>query len=202
MRRSFFARLTLALVASLSLAACAAGARSTSMVAPIDASTRAASDSVLFQSIKVNSVSGGEETNPMWTSEVSSGAFREALTSSLRSSDMLDQTDGGLSLNAHIRDLKQPLVGFSFTVTAVVDYNVSTPDGQRAFSEVIRTPFTAGVSDAFLGVERLRIANEGAIKENIKAFITRLSNAADADPEKFAVPEAESEPASQMEPVS
>jgi hypothetical protein len=61
------------------------------------------------------------------------------------------------------------------TVTAKVRYTVMAGDSPGAkFDETIETPYTAKLSDAFLGIERLRLANEGAIKENIKAFIAKL----------------------------
>ena len=41
--------------------------------------------------------------------------------------------------------------------------------------EVIRAPFTAGVGDAFAGVKRLRLANEGSARANIESFLKRLS---------------------------
>ena len=43
------------------------------------------------------------------------------------------------------------------------------------FDQVVDVPYTANFSDAFYGVERLRLANEGAIRVNIGAFLQRIA---------------------------
>jgi hypothetical protein len=64
-------------------------------------------------------------------------------------------------------------------VTAKVHYTVVAAISQTVrLDTIMETPFTADFSDAFLGVERLRIANEGAMRENIDAIIKRLIDAA------------------------
>jgi hypothetical protein len=63
-----------------------------------------------------------------------------------------------------------------FKVTTEVEYTlVEKASGKVLFRETLRTPFTAGVGDAFVAVKRLRLANEGAAKENIAALLKRLS---------------------------
>ena len=38
----------------------------------------------------------------------------------------------------------------------------------------LATPYTAKMGDAFVGTERLRLANEGAVRENISKLIGDL----------------------------
>ena len=45
----------------------------------------------------------------------------------------------------------------------------------KAKDVVVSAVGTAGVGDAFIGVERLKIANERSVKENIKLFLTKFS---------------------------
>jgi hypothetical protein len=40
--------------------------------------------------------------------------------------------------------------------------------------QTVLTPYTANFSDAFVGMGRLRLANEGAMRENIREIISRL----------------------------
>jgi hypothetical protein len=69
-----------------------------------------------------------------------------------------------------------PNAGFDMTVTAVTEWQLTEVAGGRmVLEEYISTPFTATVGDAFTGVARLRLANEGAARENIKEGIRRLS---------------------------
>ena len=42
------------------------------------------------------------------------------------------------------------------------------------FDQTITEPYTANFSDAFLAVERLRLANEGAMRVNIGTFLKAL----------------------------
>ncbi len=80
---------------SFSAVACASGARPELMtVYPADKST-VSEHSKFYKSISVDSVSGGQETNPLWTSEVSNTAFQKALKDSLRAYGMLSDSDNG-----------------------------------------------------------------------------------------------------------
>ncbi len=72
-------------------------------------------------------------------------------------------------------EVDQPFIGFDLTVTSSVHYIVTeSASNAFAFDETITAAHTATVSDAFVAVERLRLANEGPIKENIRVFIDKL----------------------------
>jgi hypothetical protein len=67
----------------------------------------------------------------------------------------------------------QPLLGFSMTVKMEVSYAlVDTQSGKTLWSKSIESEYTAKASEAFAGVKRLRLANEGAARENIQQAIT------------------------------
>lgn len=178
-------RLAAALMLTTLLGACAQGARTNAMVAPVQSATILPADSPLTSRISVGSVTGGEETNPIWTSEVSSAAFKAALEQSLKLNTMLADGTGPLIVNADLVSIDQPLIGIGMTVTSVVAYTVKNSAGQSVYSETISTPYTANFSDAFLGSERLRLANEGSVKANISSFIEKLVTAANTDPATF-----------------
>jgi hypothetical protein len=72
-------------------------------------------------------------------------------------------------------EVKQPLIGLDTTVTTTVRYVVvDTMSNQAVFDQVITTPYTAKLTDQFIGFERLRLANEGSVRENITKFIDML----------------------------
>lgn len=122
---------------------------------------------------EVAEVVGGEETSPIWMSMVSNGAFRAALVDSLRFNDMYDAASP-LRIRATLMDLKQPFAGFDMTVTASARYIVQGPDGALLFDETVVTPYTADFSSSLVGVKRLQLANEGAVRANIDALLKRL----------------------------
>ncbi|WP_460019406.1 hypothetical protein [Magnetospira thiophila] len=122
-------------------------------------------------------VDGGESTNPMWTSEVSNSGFRGALQGSLEKSSLLAPglPESRFDLYATLNELNQPLFGLDLTVSSQVKYRVVERDSKKTwFDELVSAAYTATFSDSPLAVQRLRLANEGSIRENIKQFIQRL----------------------------
>jgi len=128
------------------------------------------------QSLMVVRVSGGEETNPLWTSQVSSTAFRGALERSLDASGLLGGSNSAKhGIEATLRSLDQPLIGLDMTVNSNVSYAVRDLKTKEVwFEESIPASYTATMGDAFVGVTRLKLANEGSVRENIKAFIEEI----------------------------
>ena len=165
--------LLLSLIALLT--ACASPARIAGMTASPQPSLDP-NQTHLKESIRITQVSGGQETNPMWTSQVDAASFRQALEQSLRQAGLLGNAElANHYLSAELIDLDQPLIGASFTVTARVRYELIDADAdQVVYQELITQPYTAQFSDAFIGTERLKLANEGAIRNNIEALIEDL----------------------------
>lgn len=130
----------------------------------------------LRSNVSVTDVTGGKETNPMWTSQVSSGGFKAALEDSLKEVGLFAMGSiGNYHLVAHMEELKQPLIGVSMTVTSRVSYTlVDRQTGKTIYNRTIELPYTAAFSDALYGVTRLRLANEGAVRVNIEALINDL----------------------------
>ena len=157
------------------VAGCASAAKPGAMMTPVEASTLIDARSALYQSTSVASVTGGKDTNPMWMSRVSNEDFAEALSQSLNAHTILAVNGARLELAAQLIELKQPFVGLDMTVTARVKYTLRRlADGAVLFDKEISTPYTAKVSESFVGVERLRLANEGAVRANIRQLIEEL----------------------------
>jgi hypothetical protein len=167
---------------ALLLGACASGARPGAMTVAVVPERLVGDSSPAHQALSVGTVSGGSETNPLWKSKVSDADFRQALEQSLALHALLAREARRYVVNTQLLGLDQPFAGFDLTVTASVHYTLlSTADQSVKLDQTVTTPFTANFSDAFVAVERLRIANEGAMRENIKAFITQLIAVLKAD---------------------
>lgn len=157
------------------LAACASPARMNAMIPERSEATLISETSPLAKAVEISTVSGGEETNPMWTSEVGNPEFKEALKNALANHAMLSEGAGRYKLAATMTSIDQPIFGASFTVTASVRYKlIEVNTGTSVFDQTITEPYTASFSDAFLAVERLRLANEGAMRVNIGTFLKTL----------------------------
>jgi len=158
------------------LTGCASGAKTESMTVFADVSVVNAK-TPLKNNVAVKDVTGGQETNPAWKSNIGSSEFEQALEGSLKSAGLLaaGKQAGSHFLTVHLQKVDQPFIGIDMTVTATVEYVLTERStGKNVLTKTIALPFTAKFSDAFAGFERLRLANEGAAKINIKTIIDEL----------------------------
>jgi hypothetical protein len=167
--------LAVALLAGL-LGACASAADPSAM-ALTSVPTAKPFPQKLQHAMCVRNVTGGEKTNPLWVSKVDNDGFRAALDTSLSGVGLAAASASacGYPIDANLLGLSQPAAGFDLTVTAHVNYKVYDAAGQPLVLETIDAPYTANFSDALVAVERLKKANEGAIRLSIEKFFDKLS---------------------------
>ena len=160
---------------AIALTACATPAQVDSMTTN-KSFIASASTSPLRGNIAIKDVIGGEETNPLWTSKISAADFERALEASLQGAGLLAARQSGKNvLSVHLQKLDQPLIGISFTVTATVNYRLTErATGKVLYEKDISVPYTATFGDAAMAITRLRLANEGAARTNIEAFIDEV----------------------------
>jgi hypothetical protein len=161
---------------ALTLAACASGANPEMMTVTRSATAPAAmAGDAGYHKLSVAAVQGGSDTNPLWMSSVSNADFKAALERSLKGLDYLADDKGAYVVTASITDLQRPLAGLDMSVTIKVRYTVSpTAGGAPLFDDTIAATGTAKFGDSLIAVERLRKANEAAVRANIEAFAQRL----------------------------
>ncbi|HEX4350324.1 MAG TPA: hypothetical protein VH251_08045 [Verrucomicrobiae bacterium] len=172
----FFLRPTLWLVllASCLFAGCASPARTTEMVAKKVPQAAATHEPVVV------SVQGGDKTNPLWVSKISNENFSAALVESLKQTGLFKSVDtsgdDACRLTTTIEDLEQPIMGLDMTVSLRIDWLlVRTSDGQDLWHDKILSTYTATVGDNLDGALRLRVANEGAARQNIEQGLAKLA---------------------------
>lgn len=172
-KRLVFVAIAVALGLS-QLGGCATSATSQAMT--VQPQAAAVVNPKLKSAIRVSAVTGGKDTNPLWTSQVDNDGFKKALEDSLAIAGYLaaPNANAPYALTADLKELDQPLFGLTFDVKSSVVYKLS---GNGAAKEMpVATTGTAGVSDAFVAIERLRLANERSIQENIKALLKELES--------------------------
>lgn len=173
-RRLFRCAGTAVLAVSLmALAACASPSRPEAMVLGATPGLVASSGDLGYRSVTSVVVSGGSETNPLWTAQVSNEDLKAALEGSLAAAGYMGSDGRPMVVTANMIALSQPMVGLDMSVTSRIQYSV-TSDGRVVFNDTVAATGTATMGDAFVGTERLRLANEKSIQENIKQFITRF----------------------------
>lgn len=158
------------------LSGCAAPARIDQMSVMATPEQRVAK-TPMRNNVAVHDVTGGQETNPMWKSNVGNSEFEQALEGSLRDAGLLSagKQAGKYMLTAHMVKVDQPMFGASMTVSVSVNYSlVERATGKEVLNRTVDLPYTAAWNSSFVGTERLRLANEGAIKVNIGKIIEEL----------------------------
>lgn len=168
---------TLATVGLTGLSGCASPARPEAMMVAVAADQTVQPGQRGYHQITITSVGGGQDTNPLWVSNVSGADFQTALEETLRRANYLADGTGPLRLSVMLEEVRQPMAGFDMTVTSRARYRLTDASGAVVFEESISASGTGTMGDAFAGVERLRIANEKSIQENLDAFLTRLRTA-------------------------
>jgi len=129
--------------------------------------------------VELEGVKGGEVTGRWWGSKVTSLALSQALEDSLRGVGMLPMAPvpgARYQLRVQLLSLDQPPVAADTTVTVAIQYSLMAKgDGAVLYQRAVRTAATAGLSDALLSpTERLRLANEAAVRANIAVAVRDL----------------------------
>ncbi len=123
-------------------------------------------------------VAGGSETSAMGKSQISNEAFQQAIVQSIEKNQtfasVVKGADGDCRLAVTVVSMDQPSFGLSFTVKMEAAWSLKKADGTVLMQESIKSEGTAGVGDAFAGVERLRLANEAAARANITAALDKI----------------------------
>lgn len=161
-------------MAAAALAGCASGADPKAMVVNAAPAATPFPDK-LQHAMCVRDVTGGESTNPLWVSKVDNAGFKSALDTSLDNAGLsAHDSNCTYHIDVNLLGLSQPIMGFDLTVTSHVNYKVYDASGQPYLLATIDAPYTAKMGDAFLAVERLKLANEGSIRASIDMFFNKL----------------------------
>jgi hypothetical protein len=78
-----------------------------------------------------------------------------------------DSAAARIASSTNIVRLDRPSFGFTTTVTSVLGYRaIARGTGATRLHTTVEAKGSAGVSDAFLGTKRLRLAEEASIRAN------------------------------------
>lgn len=158
------------------LSGCATQARSDHMTVLATPQQRMV-ETPLRNNVAVLEVSGGQSTNRLWASKVGNAEFSQALSSSLADAGLLaaGPASARYTLSARMERIEQPITGMSLTVTATVSYSlVERASGRELLHRTFTLPYTAPFGETFGAIDRMRLANEGAVKTNIAALVDDL----------------------------
>ena len=161
-------------IAVAGLAGCAAPAQKEAMATDAIASTKK-----LPYSVSVDT-RGGAETGAMDSSNVSNADLKAAIESSIAKTSLFKQVvqgkNGDYELVVTVTQMSKPSFGASFTVAMEAGWTLmKTSDKSIVMRKAVKSEHTATVSDAFVGMTRLRLAVEGAVRKNIAEGLQAIS---------------------------
>jgi hypothetical protein len=169
-------RLPVGMLLLAGLGACATPASYTSMVPELASGELGPGPAPSYRgAITVASVGIGTDTSTPWRSRIGSTEFQEALVRTLTLAGLASAQSGRFRLDATLLSLERPYAGFAMTVTASVAYRLTdTATGAVVYQETRTSLGTATLNDAVLNENRLRIADERALRANLRKLIEDL----------------------------
>ncbi len=173
-RPALISKLLLLFVSMLILDGCCTTATHEGMI-PMNFESSARSQKTVSVSVE-----GGKELDELKRTQISNAEFREALLQAIANSGafsrVIEGNAGDYQLTVAIFSLEQPVFGFSFTVKMEAGWTLKrTATGETVWQESIKSEHTATTGDAFVGATRLRLATEGAGRNNIRQGLAKIS---------------------------
>lgn len=126
-------------------------------------------------------VTGGRDEDPLGMPTISNTAFADAVTNAINNSKLFSSvvpsaSDAKYALTIMIASVQQPVLGYTMTVSMDAGWRLQNREtGQIVWQKGIRSSSTLGVGDAFIGMTRVRLATEGAARENIRQGLEQIS---------------------------
>jgi hypothetical protein len=172
-------RLMLAALSLAHVGACAPSASYSAMVA--GAPPGQAPVPVYRNAITVGSVTLGRDMGTPWTPAVGPDQVQQALVQTLAAAGLGQPAtgrsrDGRFRLDGQLLTLSRPYAGFAMTVTAAIAWRLTdTTNGAAVYDRVLQGLGTATLDDAIDNNNRLRIADQRAIRANLQQLVQDLS---------------------------
>ncbi len=168
-------RLILAALALAGLGACATPASYRAMVPETQPGLVPAPAPAYRNAITVGSVAIGQDTATPWRSAVGPDQVRDALVETLAVSQLGQPNNGRYRLDVLLLQLEKPFAGFAMTVTATMAYRmINVATGAVVYERTLKGLGTATLNDAIDNNNRLRIADQRAIRANIEQMVLDL----------------------------
>ena len=166
-------RLLVAMLLLAGLGACAPPPSYTSMVPELATAELGPGPAPSYRgAITVAPVSVGTDTSLPWTSQIGAAEFQEALLRTLTLANLAAAQNGRFRLEAVLLRLERP---YAMTVTASIAYRLTEIATGAVVYQGTRTSLgTASLNDAVTNTNRLRIADERALRANLRKLVEDL----------------------------
>lgn len=126
------------------------------------------------------SASGGGETGAMGYTNISNedlvGAIEESILKSGLFFSVVKSSGADYKLSVSLISMSKPIFGLDFKIDMEMAWSlVNTRTGEAVMRESIKSSHTATPGDAFVAATRIRLAVEGAAKNNIRQGLQKIA---------------------------
>lgn len=126
--------------------------------------------------VTLGSVVPGSDGGAPWTSAVGPDQVREALARTLAAAGLAAGGSGRYRLDATLLTLGRPYAGFAMSVTAAIAYRLTeAATGRVVYEKTVTGLGDASLDDAITNENRLRIADQRAVRDNLRQLLQDLS---------------------------
>ena len=166
-------RLLLAAFSLACVGACAPPASYSAMVAGVPMGQGAAP--VYRNAITVGSITLGRDVGTPWTSAVGPDQVQQALVQTLANAGLGQPANGRFRLDGLLMTLSRPYAGFAMTVTAAIAWHLTDVTSSAVvYDRTLQGLGTATLDDAIDNNNRLRIADQRAVRANLQQLVQDL----------------------------
>lgn len=160
-------------IAAAALGGCAiAPSTPTSLVpATVEAGTRHAQT----VSVAVSGVSAHPTAQRHLSDDTVAEAIAAAIDKNKTFSQVIKGSAGNLRLTVALLNADYPAMGLNFTVKNEMIWELKRADGTSVWKDAIKSEGSATTSEAFAGVERVRLAAERAVSNNIAQGLGKIA---------------------------
>ena len=164
------------LLAAVSLACVGACAPPPSYLAMVTGAPPGQAPAPVYRNaITVGSVTLGRDVGTPWTSAVSPDQVQQALVQTLAVTGLGQPANGRFRLDGLLLTLSRPYAGFAMTVTAAIAWRLTDIiNGAVVYDRMLQGLGTATLDDAVDNNNRLRIADQRAIRANLQQLVQDL----------------------------
>jgi hypothetical protein len=131
---------------------------------------------VYRNAVTVGSITLGRDIGTPWRSAVGPDQVQQALVQTLAAAGLGQPTTGRFRLDGQLLTLSRPYAGFAMTVTAAIAWRLTdVTNGAVVYDRTLQGLGTATLDDAVDNNNRLRIADQRAIRANLQQLVQDLS---------------------------
>ena len=126
----------------------------------------------------LNQITGTAQINVVGSNEkiVTNEAIKIAIENAILQNNIFVNGGRKFRLNASVLALENPIMGISLTAELRIRWTLfDVTNNKEVFNEVISNDYTATMSDSIVAGQRLKIANENVVKDNIRIALEKIT---------------------------